>query len=218
MKTIEQLPESMCKLKKLEMLRLGGNPIETLPDTMRKLKKLRIIARPINFKILMWCLKNNIKTIFGEVYFPSHKIFDLSGGSIKEIPDNFFETLANAIPDLRSLDLSRNQLERVSDSIGVLTKLKVLNLRRNKLKQLPSYIGNLMKLEELILAENQLEQLNYSIIALTKLKKLDLEHNMLKRLPLSMVNLKNLREINLRDNQWQIDVFSVLPHSCTILC
>ena len=84
---------------------------------------------------------------------------------------------------LRSLDLSGNQLTTIHESIGLLSNLESLTLANNSLEQLPSQVGNL-------------RQLGY----------LDLAHNRLKQLPAALGDLLSLQILQLDDNRY------ALPH------
>ena len=78
---------------------------------------------------------------------------------------------------LVSLDLSRNKLEKLPESIGIVTNITRLVLSRNDLTKLPDAIGNLTSLTELNLDRNDLTKLPVGIPNLTSLKVLNLGHN-----------------------------------------
>ena len=108
-------------------------------------------------------------------------------------------TLENGI--LTGLDLSKQGLISLPESIGQLTSLTSLNLDGNPLASLPESIGQLTKLTELNLCNNQLASLPESIGQLTKLTKLILNNNNLATPPESIGQLASLTRLDLRDNQ-----------------
>ena len=73
------------------------------------------------------------------------------GRMISEIPEAFFENINNLV----MLDLSRNKLRYLPDSIGNLTRLEGLDLGRNKLNSLPYSIRFLTNLNYINLSCNR---------------------------------------------------------------
>ncbi|MCB0062780.1 MAG: leucine-rich repeat domain-containing protein, partial [Caldilineaceae bacterium] len=111
-----------------------------------------------------------------------------------------------ALPHLRSLYLSGNQLTTVPAEIGNLTSLNALALWDNQITVIPPEIGNLTTLTLLDLWGNQLSALPVEIGNLTNLFYLSLWDNQLAGLPSEISNLTNLNYLYLWDNQ-----FTVLP-------
>ncbi|KAJ8292472.1 Leucine-rich repeat-containing protein 40 [Rhodotorula toruloides] len=88
--------------------------------------------------------------------------------------------------ELRSLNLSNNEIDRLSEEIGGFEELEFLDLHGNLLSSLPSSIGYLENLTSLSLAANGLSAF-----------------------PLSLLNLRNLRDLSLASNKittlWPVD-------------
>uniref|UniRef100_A0A8C7YHD8 Leucine rich repeat containing 18a n=1 Tax=Oryzias sinensis TaxID=183150 RepID=A0A8C7YHD8_9TELE len=108
------------------------------------------------------------------------------------------------LTNLDELDLSRNLLQKLPDSIGNFSSLTRLDLHSNKLESLPESVGNLTGLTHLNLANNCLTfvGLPFSLGCLTNLKSLNLGMNQLDDLPPSLENLVNLQELGLFDNRF----------------
>jgi Leucine-rich repeat (LRR) protein len=102
---------------------------------------------------------------------------------------------------LKKLDLSYNQLSKLSDSITVLQNLSYLDLRSNQLSKLPNSISRLQNLSYFDLRSNQLSKLPNSIFLLQNLSYLDLSNNQLSEIPDSIGNIQNLSKLDLRSNQ-----------------
>ena len=83
---------------------------------------------------------------------------------------------------LKKLDLSYNQLSKLSDSITVLQNLSYLDLRSNQLSKLPNSISRLQNLSYFDLRSNQLSKLPNSIFLLQNLSYLDLSNNQLSEI------------------------------------
>jgi len=81
------------------------------------------------------------------------------------------------------LNLSGCGLEKIPDSIDVLSNLNYLNLSYNKLKSIPDSIGSLFKLRYLNLAHNRLISVPNSIDSLSRLKYFNLSFNPIRPIP-----------------------------------
>ncbi|GAA5995965.1 leucine-rich repeat domain-containing protein [Rhodotorula paludigena] len=88
--------------------------------------------------------------------------------------------------DLRSLNLSNNELATAGDELGGFDELENLDLHNNLLSTLPSSIGYLVNLTSL-----------------------SLSHNRLSTFPAQILNLRHLRELSLASNEltslWRAD-------------
>ena len=107
-----------------------------------------------------------------------------------------------------TLNLSNNNLTKLSDNIGNLTNLTYFYLETNQLTYLPDSIGNLRKLTYFSLQENNITSLPNSICDLINLTYFDLNNNNLTELPNNIGNLINLSVITLEYNN-----LTVLPES-----
>ena len=107
---------------------------------------------------------------------------------------------------LRRLDLSHNQLNTLSPTIGNLINLQELNLNYNKLTALPSEIGNLTSLRTLSLVLNKLTDLPITASKLTNLRELDLSDNHFTSCTYISVfhNLTNLEKFGPPESEFDI--------------
>ncbi|KAF5725966.1 plant intracellular Ras-group-related LRR protein 6-like [Tripterygium wilfordii] len=122
---------------------------------------------------------------------------DLSNNNLQSIP----ESLAARLLHVVVFDIHSNQLKKLPNSIGCLSKLKVLNVSGNLLRFLPKTIENCRLLEELNANFNQLTMLPDNIgFELTNLKKISVNSNKLVFLPHSLTYLTLLRILDARLN------------------
>jgi len=119
----------------------------------------------------------------------------------ENIPADFFTRLAHILPNLKTLDVSNNDLERLPDTIGNLANLKRLNVYNNQLRSLPESIGTLANLQELDVSHNHLGSLPETIGTLANLQELYVSHNHLGSLPETIGTLANLQWLNVNYNQ-----------------
>ncbi|KAF7119709.1 hypothetical protein RHSIM_Rhsim13G0019800 [Rhododendron simsii] len=101
---------------------------------------------------------------------------------------------------LETLDLGKNKLCTLPDSICNLTRLKKLYLSNCDVLHLPNEIGRLVTLKTLILEGNSLLTLPDSICNLTHLEELNLSQCDVSHLPDEIGRLISLKSLNLRQN------------------
>ncbi|XP_035753483.1 protein scribble homolog isoform X4 [Egretta garzetta] len=121
---------------------------------------------------------------------------DISRNDIPEIPESI-----KFCKSLEIADFSGNPLSRLPEGFTQLRSLGHLALNDVSLQSLPNDIGNLANLVTLELRENLLKTLPTSLSFLVKLEQLDLGGNDLEVLPDTLGALPNLRELWLDRNQ-----------------
>lgn len=103
----------------------------------------------------------------------SGSTLDLSGRGLTEIPSYVFSQT-----NLESLNFSNNRLTNAPQSqIGQLKNLKSLDLSGNDLTGLPAELGQLNKLETLDVSNNRLTGLPMELGNLTQLRFFDISGN-----------------------------------------
>uniref|UniRef100_A0A663N1J9 Leucine rich repeat containing 1 n=1 Tax=Athene cunicularia TaxID=194338 RepID=A0A663N1J9_ATHCN len=121
---------------------------------------------------------------------------DLSRNDIPEIPESISFCRA-----LQVADFSGNPLTRLPESFPELQNLTCLSVNDISLQALPENIGNLYNLASLELRENLLTYLPESLAQLQRLEELDLGNNELYHLPETIGALFNLKDLWLDGNQ-----------------
>lgn len=93
------------------------------------------------------------------------------------------------------LDLSSQDLDKVSDRISKLEKLNELSLKNNRLTSIPKEVTILKNLITLDLSDNQIATISANIADLSNLQILDLSNNKITNLPdeLSKLPLSSLK-------------------------
>ena len=124
-------------------------------------------------------------------------VIQLSKSNLREIPKD----LLHISHLLRTLDLSNNRLQQVSDNIGTFKNLKILILSHNKLRFISASIDQLSKLETLQLEDNLLEILPNELAQLSSIKTLNLSRNKFIKFPTQVNSLKNLELLDLSFNE-----------------
>ncbi|XP_020558517.2 leucine-rich repeat-containing protein 66 [Oryzias latipes] len=112
-------------------------------------------------------------------------------------------------PNLQTLSLERNQLERLPEGLGVVPSLRVLWLAFNKISVLQlGELRDLQQLEELHLQHNLITHLHPQMFQdLIQLRVLDLRFNLLTVFhPLMYLTLRNIgANVGLDGNRWRCD-------------
>jgi len=158
LKLSENLTEFPCEIfdlaDTLEILDLSNNQLSDLPDDLYRLKKLKILFLSNNlFSHLPNCIaKCEHLEMIG---FKSNQISEVSENSLPLIT--------------RWLILTDNQIKKIPDSIGRLTRLQKLALAGNQLTSLPASMSNCSNLELIRLSANKLEQFPNVLLTLPKL-------------------------------------------------
>jgi len=123
---------------------------------------------------------------FKNLYKSNHKLY-LICENILKLPDKIGD-----LTKLTDICISQNNLIYLPDSIGNLTNLIKLNVSYNKLTHLPDSIGNLTNLQKLFVDNNKLTRLPDTLSNLINLTDLYIYDNKISVLPVSITNLANL--------------------------
>jgi len=140
---LDSFPMGLLQMEQLEALSLYGNNIKTIPHEISALKNLKHL---------------NLGGSCGLERFPNEILglseltyLGLSYNNLKQIPDDIY-----LLGNLQYLKLVCTGINKLPESIGMLTKLKYLDIRsgldkrcENNITQLPSSFGNLRALEKL---------------------------------------------------------------------
>lgn len=199
--TLQSLNNSLLNLYDLEWLLISYNNIKTLNDELTGLRNLE----------LLYADGNQIETLDDSLYNCTKlKRLILSKNRISSLVDNFIGL------DLSELDLSYNLLTELFDTeFQSLINLKTLDLSHNQIHSLGKSLTYLKNVQSLNLAGNQLTEIDESFNCLNKLKSLDLSGNLLENL--DFFNIEQQPEnCHFRDNNplKNIDI-SKNPLQCT---
>jgi internalin A len=134
---------------------------------------------------------------------------DLSGADLTDLPTLVFGM------DLRSLDLSHNQLTDLPDELSQLSNLEHLVIASNPLQRIPEVVLSLASLEDLDVSSTHLTEMNPSIARLRRLQMINCDNNPLVDLPSALSRLPQLRMLYLR--ACQLTDFPPVVFECTQL-
>ncbi|KAL2609669.1 hypothetical protein R1flu_028242 [Riccia fluitans] len=184
---IPQIPESLGNLTSLESLSMVGNSISIVPDSLLHLPNLTVVI-----------LAHNSITEFPEVFLEMAQLkkLDLSSNGIITMvgPDTSVQS------QLETLTLRSNYIGTINESFGGWTELVDLDVSRNYISWIPDSVIELPNLRNLILDSNQLQTFPFTIGKMTQLIKLSVSSNNITALPTSTGSLTSLEYLNLRNN------------------
>lgn len=185
-KMLNQLPESVCQMKKLKTLISYRNDITTLPECIKNLKNLEELDFNLNALVSIPKEIDNLTKL---------KVVKMNENQLESIPAEF-----GKLTKLEELYLEGNKIATLPDEFGNLSSLKKLELSYNLIGSIPTAIGKLSNLEHLFLNNNKVYRIPSSITKLRNLKLLDLSDNKIMVIPDAIKKLKNLESLNLNDN------------------
>ena len=187
-----------------------------------KFHKLEILPQMISKKeqkqkkqsLILENLQKKEKIIFnyGEVQCMESqkniKELIIQGQNLIKLNKNFYQNLSN----LTSLDLSNNNISKISKKINQFPNLKRIILNNNFISVIPFYLSELLYLEELQLEDNLLQLIPINIQNFPSLKILHINNNKLEKIPVELGLIKNLEILLFEKNQ-----FTEIPTSLCYL-
>ena len=148
--------------------------------------------------------RNMIKILLTIIAILAIGVFSVKTFVSKDAPTDQTENKTSTTVSYgKSLDLSGQNLEKVSGDVFKKTDLESLDLSNNNLTgAIPAEIRFLKNLRVLDLSNNNMTGLPAELGQLDKLEMLDVSNNMLTGLPLELGNLAQLKTLNLSGNDY----------------
>ncbi len=195
---IHLLPGWLGTLSKLKTLKLFKNNLEwdetnlgilkTICESGGEITASRVISLQArhNFpvekiEIIREFEKENIEKEKSSIYANPINLKVEDGKVVEwklnEYKINFLPANFGVFNSLRSLTVTRSQIESLPESFGELKNLESLDLSNNKLKSLPDSFVNLTSIKNLNLSNNQLSEIPTQLWALKELTDLNLSNN-----------------------------------------
>lgn len=101
--------------------------------------------------------------------------------------------------NINILDLSHNNITKITHELDRLTEVVTLDLSTNGLTELNKFLHNAKKLVHLNLAHNRIQKLSLTLLP-TSVSSLDLTGNLLKDVPSDLAHLPSLEHLELSGN------------------
>ncbi|EMD33719.1 hypothetical protein CERSUDRAFT_87049 [Gelatoporia subvermispora B] len=116
------------------------------------------------------------------------------------------------IPELRSLKVQNNRMEKLPWYFPRLRALKDLNISNNKFRRLPAVVSEITSLVDLDISFNMIESLPEEIGQLLSLERLIIVGNQVSKFPYEVSRLQKLRMLDCRRNSISdISLVCMLP-------
>ncbi len=193
---ITSVPAAACQIPRISELDLSFNQLETVPDELGFLASLEKLSLDHNPLERLPASIGNLANL---------KILSLSSLPLLDIPASIAE-----LDNLEALKLDRigppveKFLRELPD--GGFKHLKQIQLAKNKLEVIPESIQRLKTLQELNLSFNELQELPPWLPRLENLQVLKLDAFKGKNLPSIVANFPVLREFSLRNVSFPINI------------
>eukprot|EP00002_Diphylleia_rotans_P001358 TRINITY_DN1075_c0_g2_i3.p1 TRINITY_DN1075_c0_g2~~TRINITY_DN1075_c0_g2_i3.p1 ORF type:complete len:1897 (+),score=362.85 TRINITY_DN1075_c0_g2_i3:70-5760(+) len=194
---LTELPTALSNMQHLKEMHLEKNDISEIPSwitRIRGLEKLKIADRnakglvryaPIDISTLPCWFHPSEGPALGRLSF--YEVHDHASYGISSITN-----LVQGWKMYNRLDISRNEISTIPDSISKLTQLENLKFGcdngGNKISRLPDSMSLLTKLTHLDLRHNKIRELPLWFSQLTKLEKLIMDRET-RRSPLGLSNI-----------------------------
>ena len=161
---------------------------------------MKLIAEIFSVITLFWCINSIAQpdVIFysleeaAAVHPDSVYRLDLSKEKLTQIPESIY-----SFKNLRELNLSQNKLTHLPENF-LLPNLEILYLEKKDLDTFSSSICQNTSLTHLYMGKNNIKYLPESIGSLQNLIVLDIWFNPIRDLPMALTTMKKLRFMDLR--------------------
>ncbi|KAJ6252638.1 hypothetical protein M0813_14010 [Anaeramoeba flamelloides] len=187
---LEKLPSDFGKLISLIELNLSDNNFKHIPHAISGLASLKQLNFCKNKIRQIHCSFKNLKNLFE---------LNLSENALESLQENTFCGLKS----LCVLNLQRNSIKEIPNSISQLFNLLILNLSLNKINQLPREFKSLINLIDLDLSYNKFKNFPYLLTKLENLAKLKLTGNQIEQIQKKLSGLKSLLLLDLSMNRFE---------------
>lgn len=179
---------SLSNLNCLEVLDLGNNLISFVSANLADLVNLRILV----------VAGNKLNSVPFQ-FFQSLPLVELDAAR-NRLDGFLIPQEVNALPTLKSLDVSNNLLTAVLENEATaLPSLQVLNITENRMCSLPA-VSDWIELVTLSAGGNKITDLPKGMTSLKKLRNLDFTRNNLKAVDNNIGLMENLRSLCIANN------------------
>ena len=184
---IREFPLGLGNLKKLQLLSFRDTQITELPENIGDLKNLETLDfRDTQIAELPESV-GNLKSL---------EYLDLGGTQITELPERLGEC-----KNLQELYLSGTQITKLPERLGECKNLQSLYLTFTQITELPEWLGECKDLQILNLSSTQITKLPERLGECKNLQELYLSGTKITELPESLGECKNLQILNLSSTQ-----------------
>ncbi|MDY0134280.1 MAG: GNAT family N-acetyltransferase [Atribacterota bacterium] len=182
---LKELPQEIGILSNLVVLNLANNKLTKLPESFAKLKALSNLD----------LRRNTFENIPESLFSLELRSLNLSSNRLDSLA--FLEHFK----ELRVIDLSHNNIEKIDLSLEPNNQLRTLNLSHNFLRDIAALFESVPHLERLVFSTNFLQSIPESIGCMRALEELDISDNHLTSIDPVFFTL-NIERLVLSGNQF----------------
>jgi len=189
--SLDRIPSSIKRCKRLQRLNLEGNQIKHVPrwlSSLDSLEEINLNFNKLNLKrrdirhlskvedVLL--AGNGIKSLPDNVGLLHCESLNLSKNKLSSLPKSFAE-----MKQARYLIFYENEFEAIPEELSGFKNLKHLDFYKNKITEIPEFVGKMDNLQQLFLSFNQIDKIPDTLRNLKRLKYFYIHHNELHFLP-----------------------------------
>ncbi|WP_281986289.1 leucine-rich repeat domain-containing protein [Aquimarina aggregata] len=187
---LQQVFEQLAQYNTIEILILDSLSIEKLPESIKQLSKLKQLSLAYNPKI-------DLEYNFDLIAELPIEFLNLKGNELSKLPENI-----KTIPTIKDLNLSFNTIKtaRNFELLGMLPNLYSLWLDHNQLDKLPPEISKVNQVRFLYIDHNRLQKFPKEM---SKMKTwvIHAGYNEFTQLPKVFTTMKSLFMVHINNNK-----------------
>lgn len=201
---------NVATTKVIQPRAVGDTIAATFPDANLATAVATVLARTYPGTDVNTVLTSQMVTGLTYLNASSKSVSDLSGVEVftnltsLNVDKNNISVIPDSISSLTKLTTFSGRLNNISvipDSFTTLSNLTELNLHGNNISVIPDSIGGLRKLTKIALSSNKLTTLPASFGSLTNLLEVDFSYNQITEIPDCIFNLTKLKALDISVNK-----------------
>jgi Leucine-rich repeat (LRR) protein len=186
---LTEIPKDLKKLSQLKKLNLSYNNITNMSEIFNNFSQL----------VELFIGGNPIKRIHFPIIWNNLSFLHCQYCGLKDI-----HNIIEMCPNLKKLDLSRNEFSSIPVTIKQLKNLEKLDLSESKIKKFPEELINVINLRHIQLNGSQIEEIPIFEEKMSQLEDLEIGYSQLKAGKCNFKSFPNLKVLDINDHDLEL--------------